>query len=86
MSLSDPVYLEIREIVCSASGQAAALDATAKGLPALSGVDLLLRKALGAKYTKDDQGLQSAGDLVAKLMQQKGYKSPKKQAHAELAA
>ena len=77
LRLSDPVYLRIKEIVNSPEGREAALGATANGEPALAGVDVLLRKALGPQYTKNDLGTASAGDLVAKLMRELGYQESK---------
>jgi hypothetical protein len=77
LRLTDPVYLRIKEIIYSPDGRAAVLAATAKGEPALAGVDPLLKAALGTDYKRDDLGTASAGDLVAKLMRGLGYKAHK---------
>src|SRR5687768_16635859 len=46
----DPTFLRMEEIIWSAEGHAAAVHAVATGLPALSGVDVLLQRELGSKY------------------------------------
>jgi hypothetical protein len=47
MRNSDPAYLEMERIIWSEEGRKAALAATAQGLPALCGVEPLLKKGLG---------------------------------------
>ena len=74
LKLDDPVYLEIQALVQSPEGREAAIEATKKGLPALCGVDVLLQAKLGYQYRKEDGGTQCAGDLVAKMTRQLGYK------------
>jgi hypothetical protein len=73
LTLDDPIHRKMVEIVWSTEGQKAALEATAKGLPALCGVDPLLRSELGDLYGKHDMGTASAGAIVAEVMRHKGY-------------
>jgi hypothetical protein len=66
-------YIEIGQIVRSAEGREAATDAAQNMLPALCGVDRLLREKLGGRYTKINGGTACAGVFVAKLMLELGY-------------
>jgi hypothetical protein len=70
---TDATFMEIRRIVRSAEGRKAAIDATRNALPALSGVDPLLRAKLGDRYRKTDRGTASAGALVAEVMHELGF-------------
>ena len=74
LSLDDPVYLRIVDVVWSKDGKKAALDATKIGLPALCGVDRLLQKELGDGYGKHYLGTANAGYVVAEMMRHLGYK------------
>ncbi|MBF9234611.1 hypothetical protein [Microvirga alba] len=69
----DPTFLRMEEIIWSAEGREAALKATEAGLPALSGIDPLLQRELGALYGPHDLGTASAGAVVAKLMRHLGH-------------
>jgi hypothetical protein len=71
---TDPTYIEMEEIIRSDEGRKAAIDAAKKGMPALSGIDPLLREKLGDRYQVIDQGTRCAGDLVRILMHELGYK------------
>jgi hypothetical protein len=73
MLLSDPVYLKMEEIIWGQEGRKAALAATEKGLPALSGVEPLLMKELGSQYTLHDDGTKNSGSIIAQLMRHLGY-------------
>lgn len=73
MTLSDPVYLKMEEIIWGQEGRKAALAATEKGLPALCGVEPLLRKELGTRYGPHDMGTVSAGSIIGELMRHLGY-------------
>jgi hypothetical protein len=73
LTLDDPIHRRMVEIIWSLEGQKAALDATARGLPALCGVDTLLRSELGDLYGKHDMGTASAGAIVAEVMRHKGF-------------
>lgn len=73
MTLNDPIYLRMEEIIWSSAGRAAALEATAKGLPALVGVEPLLISDLGDRYSPHDMGTVSAGSIVGELMRHLGY-------------
>jgi hypothetical protein len=68
MRLSDPVYLKMEEIIWREDGRKAALMATDNGLPALCGVEPLLKKELGSRYSPHDMGTVSAGAIVGELM------------------
>ena len=69
----DPVYAKMEEIIWSAAGRKAAVEATEKGLPALAGVDPLLSAELGSRYKPHDQGTSWAGQIQAALMRHLGY-------------
>ena len=70
---TDAIFIEIGRIVRSAEGRKAAIEAAQKALPALSGVDRLLREKLGDRYKKTDRGTTSAGAFVAEVMHELGY-------------
>src|SRR5450755_2692718 len=73
LSITSATYIEIGQIVRSAEGREAATDAAQNMLPALCGVDRLLREKLGGRYTKINGGTACAGVFVAKLMLELGY-------------
>lgn len=81
MSKDDPSYREMEEIVWSAEGKAAAVQAVEKGLPAMAGIDPLLKNAMGNRYGREFQGTMNAGSVVAELMRYLGYQ---KEGEAEL--
>ena len=81
MSKDDPCYREMEEIVWSAEGKAAAVQAVEKGQPAMAGIDPLLQKAMGNRYGREAQGTMNAGSIVAELMRYLGYQ---KEREAEL--
>lgn len=66
-------YKVMEKLVRSAEGTVSAVRATNMGLPALAGVDDLLRKELGADYARANNGTWYAGFAVAQLMRQMGY-------------
>lgn len=68
----DPVILKIEEVIQSPAGRAAAKKATDEGLPAMAGVDPLLRSGLGDDYGTYDT-TSWAGTFVAAEMEQMGY-------------
>ena len=70
---TDAIAKEIRRIVRSADGRSAAIEATQRALPALSGVDRLLREKLGDRYKNTDRGTNTAGAFVAEVMREFGY-------------
>ena len=72
---TDAIALEIRRIVRSREGRKAAIEATQGALPALSGIDRLLREKLGARYQKTDRSTVVAGVFVAEMMRELGYKA-----------
>jgi hypothetical protein len=67
-----PVIIRIREIVESLEGRAAAKAAADNGLPALAGVDPIIRDALGAQYGPYET-THWAGWYVAQEMRALGY-------------
>jgi len=69
-----PVILRIEEIVRSPEGKAAAKQAADNGLPALAGVDPMLREALGDDYSGLFDTTSWAGTFVADEMRKLGYK------------
>lgn len=73
MSLDDPLYREMQEIVWSARARAAALLSVENGLPALAGVDPILQELMGTRYGREAQGTMNAGSLVAEVMRHEGY-------------
>jgi hypothetical protein len=73
MSLSDPVYVRMEEIVWSAEGKKACIMATEIGSPALAGVELLIVEDLGDRYHPHNDGTKSAGGIVGELMRHLGY-------------
>jgi hypothetical protein len=70
---TDATYIELGRIIRSAEGRKAATGAAQGMLPALCGVDHLLREKLGDRYKKTDGGTACAGTLVAELMHELGY-------------
>lgn len=69
-----PITRRINEVVFSEEGKQAAVAAAANGLPAMAGVDPLLRLALGPDYGKHNLTTAIAGDRVAYLMRDLGYR------------
>lgn len=69
-----PITRKINEVVFSDEGKQAAIDAAAKGLPAIAGIDPLLRAALGSEYGKHNLTTAIAGDRVAYLMRDLGFR------------
>ena len=72
MSLDDPVFREMQEIVWSTRARQAALEAVANG-PPLAGVDPILQEVMGSRYGRMAQGTMNAGSLVIKVMRHAGY-------------
>jgi hypothetical protein len=64
MSEDHPLYREMQELIWSADGKAAAIQAVEKGLPAMAGIDPLLQKAMGDRYGREYQGTMNAGYIV----------------------
>jgi hypothetical protein len=74
LNFDDPVFRKIVELVWSKQGQALAIEATKHRVPALCGIDRLLREELGDRYGKYDLGTSSAGYVVAEMMRHLGYR------------
>jgi len=74
----DPVYLRMEEIIWSAEGRKAAIEATdVMKKPAMALVDPLLQSKLGDAYRPDYQITVSAGSIVGELMRHLGYVTKK---------
>jgi hypothetical protein len=73
MRMTDPAYLEMRDITWSSNGRKAAVEATEKGLPALAGVEPMFVASLGERYHPHDGGTLNAGYIVGELMRHLGY-------------
>ena len=73
MSKDDPIYAELEGLIWSKEFKDAALDAVAKGLPAMAGVDPLLQQAMGPRYHAHNQGTNNAGFIVGEVMRNAGY-------------
>ena len=69
----DPVILAIESIIQSPEGRAAAKAASDAGLPAMAGVDPLLRAGVGDDYGTFDT-TSWAGTFVAAEMESMGYR------------
>lgn len=74
MTLDDPVYLAMEEIIWSQEGKQGTINATKTGLPALAGVEPIIVAKLAGQYHPHDMGTVSAGSIVGELMQHLGYK------------
>jgi hypothetical protein len=70
---TDPDYLAMEEIIWSPQGRTAALQAVSEGLPALAGVDPLIKAELGERYHPHNAGTINAGVITAALMRHLGY-------------
>jgi hypothetical protein len=73
MAKDHPLYGEMLGIVWSAGGKAAAVSAVEKGQPAMAGIDPLLQKLMGHRYSTEQQGTVKAGEIVGELMRFLGY-------------
>ena len=73
LSADHPIYREMEEVIWSQEGRTAALEAVAKGLPAMAGVDPLLQERMGPRYCANQQGTANAGWIVAELVRSRGY-------------
>jgi hypothetical protein len=67
------IYTTLVRVAHSPAGIKAAVLATNLGEPALSGVDPLFEKELGAEYSKANQVTMNAGFVVTGLMREMGY-------------
>lgn len=75
MSKDDPIYLEMEQIIWSREAKDAAIAATIDGQPAMAGVDPILQRRMGLRYTPKHQGTMTAGSLVADMMRFEGYEN-----------
>lgn len=83
LTADDPVTLTMVNIICSPRGRAAAVAAAERGVPAICGVDRMLARELGDRYSKDDLGTATAGSIVALVMREEGFlKGPEKPCEA----
>lgn len=72
-----PVYLMMEQVIRSPQGRAAALEATAKRLPAMAYIDPLLQEKLGSDYSPQEMITVAAGSIVGELMRELGYDTMK---------
>ena len=72
-----PTIQEIEEIIRSDEGRIAGKQASDEGLPAMAGVDPMLRSALGSRYGDHDT-TSWAGTFMADVMADAGYVQTKK--------
>jgi hypothetical protein len=80
LKLDRPIGRAKTGINNSAEGVAAAIDATNKGLPALQGVDPLLKAGLGKEYEETYEATIQAGYRVAQMMRKHGFVNSGRQA------
>jgi hypothetical protein len=80
MSKDHPFYSEMQRIVWSADGKVAAIHAVERRQPAMAGIDPLLQKLMGDRYSPENQMTVKAGEIVGELMGFLGYKNAKKAA------
>jgi len=73
MRKSDPVSLRMEEIIWGSEGRKVALVATDKVLPALCGVEPLLKKELGDRCNPHDIGTNRADLIIGELMTHLAY-------------
>jgi hypothetical protein len=72
LAAKDPKYLAIKAIIESEAGLLDARLAAADGIPAVCGVDKLLRDII-RDYTDEDQSIRCAGSLIGDLLRAAGY-------------
>ncbi len=63
----------LEQAIHSAEGIKAAVRAANDGLPALAGVDALLRRELGSEYARADSATWWAGSIVDRIMREMGF-------------
>jgi hypothetical protein len=78
LKLDDPAGPEMYKVIFSFEGKTAGVEATLEGLPALAGIEPLIRSALGQQYEKRYEATVQAGYLVALMMDTQGYKRARK--------
>ena len=79
LKLDSGIGRAMGRIVNSAQGVAAGKEATEQGLPALAGIDPLIRAAFGAEYENTFEATIQAGYLVALMMRKQGYRNSGRQ-------
>ncbi len=73
-SSNDPLVIKMYEVINSPEGRATTVSATARGLPALAGIEPAIVEALGVDYGPHNWGTVIAGSMVGELMQTLGYR------------
>ncbi len=63
----------LERAIDSAEGVKAAVRAANEGLPALAGVDAMLRRQLGAEYARADSATWWASSIVDRIMRDMGF-------------
>jgi hypothetical protein len=79
LKLDRPLGRKMSKIINSPQGVAAALTATENGMPALAGIDPMLKAVLKKEYADSHEATIQAGYLVALMMRKKGYEQSGKQ-------
>ncbi|MGX7703826.1 hypothetical protein [Methylobacterium sp. Gmos1] len=72
-----PLYQEMYAIIMSPEAKAVALEAVEAGLPAMAGIDPLLQKRMGKRYTNEQQMTVNAGYITGSVMISAGYEKDK---------
>ncbi|HTT85401.1 MAG TPA: hypothetical protein VMF67_18130 [Rhizomicrobium sp.] len=73
LKLDSPLGRQMKAIIFSPEGVAAAIAATERGLPALAGIDPLISEHLDKEYAETYEATIQAGYLVANMMRANGY-------------
>ncbi len=73
MDSTDPMFVRIKDIVFSADGMRAAVQATNRSQPASCAVDGLLRARIGDPYSSDHTNVTNCTWLVRELMDGLGF-------------
>ena len=73
LKITSPVGKLLIRLVNSPVGVAGAIDATARGLPALAGIEPLLIDSLGVSYSRRMDASTQAGSVIGKMMNRLGH-------------
>ncbi len=63
-----PEFLAMEAAICCQMARSAAVDAAAKGEPALAGLDQMLTETFARYRDKNHNSLKNAGFIIARLM------------------
>ena len=73
ISHDDPHFIEMVDIIGSTDAERAIRSAIADGLPPMAGVDLLLQRRMGDRYSNANQKTLAAGYETARVARALGY-------------